>query len=193
LLLATPHSEQLRSEPLYRCLVGWYPPSRGGQKQLLLGTPHLGVQGGGGSKDLEYESPRRARRPPARGLARRMYRSNTRDEHEGAGALTRASGAPHELRAVAPGAPWRPLRAARARQEAPRRVIVATSTRSGACSQWVLRRRTTPGAMQQPSVVPYSKASECGYRTRSKCAVGVIGVMEVRVTDFTAPNPLRVR
>lgn len=130
---------------------------------------------------------------PARGLASRMYRSNTRDEHEGAGALTRASGAPHELRAVAPGAPWRPLRAARARQEAPRRVIVATSTRSGACSQWVLRRRTTPGAMQQPSVVPYSKASECGYRTRSKCAVGVIGVMEVRVTDFTAPNPLRVR
>ena len=71
--------------------------------------------------------------------------------------------------------------------------MVATSTRSGACSQWVLRRRTTPGAMQQPSVVPYSKASECGYRTRSKCAVGVIGVMEVRVTDFTAPNPLRVR
>jgi hypothetical protein len=129
----------------------------------------------------------------AGGLASRMYRSNTSDEHEGAGALTRASGAPHELRAVAPGTPWRPLRAARARQEAPRRVIVATSTRSGACSQWVLRRRTTPGAMQQPSVVPYSKASECGYRTRSKCAVGVIGVMEVRVTDFTAPNPLRVR
>ena len=40
---------------------------------------------------------------------------------------------------------------------------------------------------------PYGKASECGYRMRSKCAVGVIGVMEVRVTDFTAPNPLRVR
>ena len=129
----------------------------------------------------------------AGGLAGRMYRSNTRDEHEGAGALTRASGAPHELRAVAPGAPWRPLRAARARQEAPRRVIVATSTRSGACSQRVLRQRTTPGAMQQPSAEPYGKASECGYRTRSKCAVGVIGVMEVRVTDFTAPNPLRVR
>ena len=52
LLLATPHSNLGQS--LCTCLVGWYPPSRGGQKQLLLGTPHLGVQGGVGSKDLEY-------------------------------------------------------------------------------------------------------------------------------------------
>jgi hypothetical protein len=53
LLLATPHSNLGQS--LCTCLVGWYPPSRGGRKQLLLGTPHLGVQGGGGSKDLEYK------------------------------------------------------------------------------------------------------------------------------------------
>ena len=48
LLLATPHSNLGQS--LCTCLVGWYPPSRGDRKQLLLGTPHLGGQGGGGSK-----------------------------------------------------------------------------------------------------------------------------------------------
>ena len=48
LLLATPHSNL--GQPLCACLVGWYPPSGGVRKQLLLGTPHLGVQGGGGSK-----------------------------------------------------------------------------------------------------------------------------------------------
>ena len=53
LLLATPHSNL--GQHLCACLVGWYPPSRGVWKQLLLGTPHLKVQGGGGSKDLEYE------------------------------------------------------------------------------------------------------------------------------------------
>ena len=122
-----------------------------------------------------------------------MYTLNTRRRPEAQAAETRGRAPQHELRAGAPGAPWRPLRAARARQVALRMVMVATSTRSGACSQWVLRRRTTPGAMQQLSVEPYRKASECGYRMRSKCAVGVIGVMEVRVTDFTAPKPLRVR
>ena len=53
LLLATPHSNL--GQPLCACLVGWYPPSRGVRKQLLLGTPHLGGQGGGASKELEYE------------------------------------------------------------------------------------------------------------------------------------------
>ena len=48
LLLATPHSNL--GQPLCACLVGWYPPSRGVRKQLLLGTPHLKVQGGGASK-----------------------------------------------------------------------------------------------------------------------------------------------
>ena len=52
LLLATPHSNL--GQPLCACLVGWYPPSRGVRKQLLLGTPHLGGQGGGASKELEY-------------------------------------------------------------------------------------------------------------------------------------------
>ena len=58
LLLATPHSNL--GQRLCTCLVGWYPPSRGVRKQLLLGTPHLKVQGGGGSKDLEYERGRAA-------------------------------------------------------------------------------------------------------------------------------------
>ena len=49
------------------------------------------------------------------------------------------------------------------------------------------------GAILLRYAEPYGKTSECGCRTRSKCAVVVIGVMEVRVTDFTAPNPLRVR
>jgi len=63
LLLATPHSNLGQS--LCTCLVGWYPPSRGGQKQLLLRTPHLGVQGGGGSKELETREEReRALRVP---------------------------------------------------------------------------------------------------------------------------------
>ena len=45
LLLATPHSNLGQS--LCTCLVGWYPPSRGVLKQLLLCTPHLKGQGGG--------------------------------------------------------------------------------------------------------------------------------------------------
>ena len=53
LLLATPHSNL--GQPLCACLVGWYPPSGGVRKQLLLGTRHLGGQGGGASKELEYE------------------------------------------------------------------------------------------------------------------------------------------
>ena len=53
LLLASPHSNL--GQPLCECLVGWYPPSRGVRKQLLLGTPHLGGQGGGftGTRDDE--------------------------------------------------------------------------------------------------------------------------------------------
>ena len=58
-----------------------------------------------------------------------------------------------------------------------------------------LRRRPpeVTGAILLRYAEPYGKTSECCCRKRSKCAVGVIGVMEVRITDFTAPNPRRVR
>ena len=60
LLLGTPHSNLAGRG--CEILVGWYPPSGGNSKQLLLATPHLGVQGGGASKDLEYQAARRRRR-----------------------------------------------------------------------------------------------------------------------------------
>ena len=53
LLLATPHSNLGQS--LCTCLVGWYPPSRGGRKQLLYLVPPISEYKGGGSKDLEYK------------------------------------------------------------------------------------------------------------------------------------------
>ena len=52
LLVGTPHSN-LAGQGC-EILVGWYPPSGGVSKQLLLAPPHLGVQGGGASKELEY-------------------------------------------------------------------------------------------------------------------------------------------
>ena len=45
LLLAAPHSNL--GHPLCACLVGWYPPSRGVWKQLLLGIPPHGRRGRG--------------------------------------------------------------------------------------------------------------------------------------------------
>ena len=48
LLVGTPHSNL--AGPGCEILVGWYPPSGGIWKQLLLAPPHLGVQGGGASK-----------------------------------------------------------------------------------------------------------------------------------------------
>ena len=63
MLLATPHSNL--GQPLCACLVGWYPPSGGVRKQLLLGTPHLGGRGGGASKELEYEALQSEQRSPA--------------------------------------------------------------------------------------------------------------------------------
>ena len=53
LLVGTPHSNLAGRG--CEILIGWYPPSGGISKQLLLATPHLGGLGGGASKDLEYK------------------------------------------------------------------------------------------------------------------------------------------